>query len=300
MSPTFLLWAINDTVEPETLAPKWLPIWDGGVTSPWQPGQALRVSSVCTNKARGQSSPHLVTSQWNWSVVVEIGFRQHPDAEDILCLEWLTRWLTTSDRTVWLYSHKGVATQLGWCSVYFGCFGVWKRACGCSYVRIHFPVHSNRNVVLDFWTVRVMLSQSRCLSRGLCFQGRESVKERSCQHACAAGIQHEQGRPPMSNVTALISFQCSPGITAGARDRHTSLLHRMRFPGGSAIHKSTGVIWIKSIASCQYCFVLSCVLILGISGSRCNAAIFQFLFSPVLLHSLWSLECDALHDYKVC
>ena len=56
---------------------------------------------------------------------------------------------------------------------------------------------------------------------------------------CAAGTRHKQRRPPMSNVTALISFQCRPGITAGARDRHTSLLHRMRFPGDSAIHKST-------------------------------------------------------------
>ena len=26
--------AINDTAESETLAPKWLPIWNGGVTSP--------------------------------------------------------------------------------------------------------------------------------------------------------------------------------------------------------------------------------------------------------------------------
>lgn len=74
VSPTFLPRAINDTVESETLAPKWLPIWDGGVTSLWQPGQALGVSSACANKARGQSSPHLVTSLWNRSVVVEIGF----------------------------------------------------------------------------------------------------------------------------------------------------------------------------------------------------------------------------------
>lgn len=91
-------------------------------------------------------------------------------------------------------------------------------------------------------------------------------EELSAWLICAAGIRHKQRRPPMSNVTALISFQCSPGITAGARDRHTSLLHRMRFPGDSAIHKSTGFISMKSIVTwAQPCarfrnFLAACVM----------------------------------------
>lgn len=47
LSPTSHPRAIKDT---EILAPKWLPIWNGGVASLVQPGQALRVSSVCTTK----------------------------------------------------------------------------------------------------------------------------------------------------------------------------------------------------------------------------------------------------------
>lgn len=45
--PLFLPGAINVTA---TLAPKWLPPRDGGVTSPWQPGPALRGSSACATK----------------------------------------------------------------------------------------------------------------------------------------------------------------------------------------------------------------------------------------------------------
>lgn len=87
-------------------------------------------------------------------------------------------------------------------------------------------------------------------------------EELSAWLICAAGIRHKQRRPPMSNVTALISFQCSPGITAGARDRHTSLLHRMSLPGKSAVYKSTSFILMKSTETCGYCFALRCMLIL--------------------------------------
>lgn len=126
------------------------------------------------------------------------------------------------------------------------------------------------------------------------FGGSESVEERSCHRGCAACIQHKQRRPPMSNVTALISFQCSPGITAGARDRHTSLLHTMRFLGDSTIHKSTGLILMRSMASLQYSFVLSCMLIL-----RSNLPI--IFFPPNFWCFLWSLECDTLHvQYIKC
>lgn len=45
--PLFLPGAINVTA---TLAPKWLPPRNGGVTSPWQPGPALRGSSACATK----------------------------------------------------------------------------------------------------------------------------------------------------------------------------------------------------------------------------------------------------------
>lgn len=103
-------------------------------------------------------------------------------------------------------------------------------------------------------------------------------EELSTRLICAAGIRHRQRRPPMSNVTALISFQCSPGITAGARDRHTSLLHRMRFPGDCAIHKSTGFILMKSIASCHFLFCARLYARSRNFGQHLhNATIFQFL-----------------------
>ncbi len=81
---------------------------------------------------------------------------------------------------------------------------------------------------------------------------------------CAAGTRHKQRRPLMSNVTALISFQCSPGTTAGLRERHTSLHFGTRLPRDSAIHKSAIFILMESIASCHYCLVLSYVQILAI------------------------------------
>lgn len=131
--------------------------------------------------------------------------------------------------------------------------------CGCIYVpKLHLYVHSACQCMCD--VVKRLVFSGQQVSRG---------EELSAWLICAAGTRHRQRRPPMSNVTALISFQCSPGITAGARDRHTSLLHRMRFPGGCAIHKSTGFILMKSVASCHYCFVLGCMLILGILGSTC-------------------------------
>lgn len=94
-------------------------------------------------------------------------------------------------------------------------------------------------------------------------------KELSTWLICAASTRHKQRHPPMSNVTALISFQCISGITTGARDRHTSLPHRMRISGDSAVHKSTDFILMESIANCHYCFLIIWLLILGILANLC-------------------------------
>lgn len=130
------------------------------------------------------------------------------------------------------------------------------------YLYVHSACQCMCDVVKKLVFVKRLVFSGQRVSQG---------EELSAWLICAAGTWHRQRCPPMSNVTALISFQCSPGITAGARDRHTSLLHRMRFPGGCAIHKSTGFLKkkMKSIAFCHYCFVHGCMLILGILGSIC-------------------------------
>lgn len=127
-------------------------------------------------------------------------------------------------------------------------------------------------------------------------------EELSAWLICAACIRYKQRRPPMSNVTALISFQCSPGITAGARDRHTSLLHRMSLPGDSAIYKSTGFILMKSIAAWDYCFVFSCMLILGILGSICVVQQFSISYKErgvVCLLICWTVTLFKLSWTKM-
>lgn len=139
-------------------------------------------------------------------------------------------------------------------------------------LKLYLCVHSACKCMCD--VVKKLVFVKRLVFSG---QRVSQGEELSTWLISAAGARHKQRRPPMSNVTALISFQCSPGITAGARDRHTSLLHRMRFPGDSAIHKSTGFILIKSIASCHDCFVLSCMFILGILCRICVIQQFPIL-----------------------
>lgn len=138
-------------------------------------------------------------------------------------------------------------------------------------LKLHLHVHSECECICD--VVKKLLFVKR-----LVFSGQQVSQggELSTWLICAAGTRHKQRRPLMSNVTALISFQSGPGITAGVRERHTSLLLRIRNPGDSAILKSTGFILMESVVSCHYCFVLSCMLILGILGSICfKKTIFQ-------------------------
>lgn len=130
------------------------------------------------NKARGQSSPHLVTSLWNWSVVVEIGFLVLHDSDSSQTLKTfsvLNDWLDESGHwTIQFCSHKWIARELGKFSVMFMSVKlcVWVHLCALSCIYM-CTVHAS---------VCVMLSRRWCLSRGLCFQGSKSVKERSCQH----------------------------------------------------------------------------------------------------------------------
>lgn len=115
-------------------------------------------------------------------------------------------------------------------------------------LKLYLHVHSACKCMCD--VVKKMVFVKRLVFSG---QQVSQGEELSTWLICAAGTRHKQRRPPMSNVTALISFQCSPGITAGARDRHTSLLHRMRFPGDSARLYFNGIHTILSLLFCAVC-----------------------------------------------
>lgn len=224
------------------------------------------------NKARGRSSPHLVTPLWNWSVVVEIGFWccmiQTAARHWGHFLSRMIDSMTPDNRTQqygFMVTKEPRQNEVNFLSR----LRAWQHVC----IRVPEAVFTCAGCI----RVYVRCCQETGVCQEACvFRAAKSVKERSCQHGwyVQQATRHKQRRPPMSNVTALISFQCSPGITAGARGRHTSLLHRMRFPGDSAIHKSAGFILMESSASCRYCFVLRCMLILG----------FIFFFPGNILH----------------
>lgn len=161
------------------------------------------------------------------------------------------------------------------------CFRARKHVRGCIYVPKAVFIQCTHSAcksvcVCDF--VKKLVFVKRLVFSG---QRVSQGEELSAWLICAAGIRHKQRRPPMSNVTALISFQCSPGITAGVRDRHTSLLHRMSLPGDSTIYKSTGFILMKSIAACNYCVVFCCLLILKMLGSICVMQEFSISYKEI-------------------
>lgn len=142
------------------------------------------------------------------------------------------------------YSHKESATE--YVKFYVAILSVKMYGCSCQKLDLYVPLASECSmcdVVKKLVFVKWLVFSGQPVSQG---------EEVSAWLICAAGTRHKQRRLPMSNVTALISFQCRPGITAGARDRHTSLLHRIRLPGDSASHKSTGYMLMESIATCHY------------------------------------------------
>lgn len=137
-------------------------------------------------------------------------FREQTDIGDISCLEWLTGRVTARDAagTVLLSQRNSSRIRVIFCVMWLIVTACMPRARTRLKLDLHMRGahgHNMCDVVRELAFVRALLF----------LPGSESVEERSCQRGWCARLPTLAGpRPPMSNVTALIPYRCSSGITA--------------------------------------------------------------------------------------
>lgn len=127
-------------------------------------------------------------------------FRLLLDFEVVLCLQVRTGWFMMSAPTRILVNFASN-------------FSVWKPAeAAFLFCFVFLPVMVDsiiehlHNVVLKLLIVKRLVFPGQPVSPGF--------KLSACLICAAVGVHLEQRWLPMSNVTALICFQCRPGVTA--------------------------------------------------------------------------------------